>query len=696
MRGHLNRSLAEGAQSLWKEGATASGGGRSRPGTAAPLGRNRPSTAVGGTPRTAGGGGAANSKSAMQGRSQSARRAAPTSSRSSPVPSATAASPTGRPQTAAHSSKAGQSPAGANSVNHTRRSASSPRPASAAPHNVGGQSQGGAANGPGQLSRPASAAWSPRVKSYVQDRTSRRARLYLADRLLVAAIPKPSAENLALLAHQMLNNAEIESDLIVEEEEEEEGDEEAHQLLQDAETESDLIVEDEEEGIEEAHQMLQDAETQSDVIVDEDEGDEDEGGDDRSVKSKAESSKSNFRPSLKTSFYGGSEGPASTKIRARLTSKERKEQGEGGEEKASGQAEGADSEIAENCTPPGPAEDGSAQPGASGSAHHVDPSCSPVPPPPERFRPSCKTSRNSHSFIASSLIQAGSLSALPGRGGVRTNEGGHRSMKSVSMSVLPQESMKPGLADALRRPNTGYGLPQVGMASPAGTSVRSLKKPPQGSSAILEQFKALSLVAKGAAPAGTKDPVEEIFKGPKKVELRIGDHIPRPTTILASTVNDVLNADLTFDPEAAAAEAAAAEGGGGDGKLQLNFYERKQAELLSAAPLALLVATGDGGPDKLYQFWRDTMPDPRHICMFEHVEGCRFCESLYGHYLLPSGKLAHIYMGDTVRKGHKVDLIPPPLCPFSAESVRGYRDPGKAERDRRGGRNGGGKKTEKN
>lgn len=31
-----------------------------------------------------------------------------------------------------------------------------------------------------------------------------------------------------------------------------------------------------------------------------------------------------------------------------------------------------------------------------------------------------------------------------------------------------------------------------------------------------------------------------------------------------------------------------------------------------------------------------------------------FLQSLYGHYLLPNGKLAHFALGDTVRKGHKV------------------------------------------
>lgn len=40
-------------------------------------------------------------------------------------------------------------------------------------------------------------------------------------------------------------------------------------------------------------------------------------------------------------------------------------------------------------------------------------------------------------------------------------------------------------------------------------------------------------------------------------------------------------------------------------------------------------------------------------------------QSLYGHYLLPNGKLAHFVLGDMVRKGHKVDLPQPPIQPFT-------------------------------
>lgn len=81
-----------------------------------------------------------------------------------------------------------------------------------------------------------------------------------------------------------------------------------------------------------------------------------------------------------------------------------------------------------------------------------------------------------------------------------------------------------------------------------------------------------------------------------------------------------------------------------------------------------MVATGGiGGPEKTYKFPQALPQEPHHLCLFEHVEGCRVCSELYGHYLLPSGRLAHFYIGDTVRKGHCIGLVHPPEVPFSTE-----------------------------
>ena len=79
----------------------------------------------------------------------------------------------------------------------------------------------------------------------------------------------------------------------------------------------------------------------------------------------------------------------------------------------------------------------------------------------------------------------------------------------------------------------------------------------------------------------------------------------------------------------------------------------------------LVVATGGiGGPEKTFKFPQALPHEPHNLCLFEHVEGCKICSELYGHYLMPSGRLAHFYIGDTVRKGHRVDLIQPPEVPF--------------------------------
>lgn len=91
----------------------------------------------------------------------------------------------------------------------------------------------------------------------------------------------------------------------------------------------------------------------------------------------------------------------------------------------------------------------------------------------------------------------------------------------------------------------------------------------------------------------------------------------------------------------AAAEGAGAAGEGG---------EDPAMRLFKPQPVAVLVATGDGGTDRVYRFPRLLLPSAQHMCLFEHVDGCRFCEALYGHYLLPNGTLAHFYLGDTVVK----------------------------------------------
>ncbi len=54
--------------------------------------------------------------------------------------------------------------------------------------------------------------------------------------------------------------------------------------------------------------------------------------------------------------------------------------------------------------------------------------------------------------------------------------------------------------------------------------------------------------------------------------------------------------------------------------------EQTEASVGAPLPLAVRVATGDGGPDRVYRFRRDVLYDPRHIIMFQHIEGATYCE----------------------------------------------------------------------
>jgi hypothetical protein len=73
---------------------------------------------------------------------------------------------------------------------------------------------------------------------------------------------------------------------------------------------------------------------------------------------------------------------------------------------------------------------------------------------------------------------------------------------------------------------------------------------------------------------------------------------------LVQALRDGMNTGNAFQAEQVAKEAAATEAG-----------------IQGPTPLAIKVATGDGGPDKIYHFPRDTLYDPRHMVMFEHIEG---------------------------------------------------------------------------
>ncbi|KAG2494645.1 hypothetical protein HYH03_007161 [Edaphochlamys debaryana] len=338
-------------------------------------------------------------------------------------------------------------------------------------------------------------------------------------------------------------------------------------------------------------------------------------------------------------------------------------------------------------------------------------------------------------------------------------------------------TVDPSLAAALQNPAEAYRKPRLGLAAPPGTLVSRLRSAKPDSSVLaVAAANAASVAAanaaaaavmssgRGAASAGSvaaaaaaapssggkagKVPGgsskgaalsalaasgqtttfvdDALAKG--EPLMPISDSVPRPVTVLAGSVADLLAAKQAREADAAnrllrattttvgddseagpaspsalasartpragrsfsgtgapplrsslsmvgpgGAKLAAAVGGGGGGGSPGDGggggaaadEEDPATEMLKPQPLSVLVATGDGGTDRLYRFPRLLLPGAQHMCLFEHVDGCRFCEALYGHYLLPNGTLAHFYLGDTVVKGHRVDLSPAPAIPFA-------------------------------
>ena len=51
-------------------------------------------------------------------------------------------------------------------------------------------------------------------------------------------------------------------------------------------------------------------------------------------------------------------------------------------------------------------------------------------------------------------------------------------------------------------------------------------------------------------------------------------------------------------------------------------------------PLAVKLATGHGGPDRVYRFDQHTTYNPRNLVLFEHMEGAAYCEASVGQVFL--------------------------------------------------------------
>ena len=72
-----------------------------------------------------------------------------------------------------------------------------------------------------------------------------------------------------------------------------------------------------------------------------------------------------------------------------------------------------------------------------------------------------------------------------------------------------------------------------------------------------------------------------------------------------------------------------------------------QDSVLQNQPLAVVASHDDKHPRRRFAFHSraccTAAAKARALVVSEHCDGAKFCESLFGHFLLPNGRLAHFY-----------------------------------------------------
>jgi hypothetical protein len=72
-------------------------------------------------------------------------------------------------------------------------------------------------------------------------------------------------------------------------------------------------------------------------------------------------------------------------------------------------------------------------------------------------------------------------------------------------------------------------------------------------------------------------------------------------------------------------------------------------KVITEKPLSVVAAHDPKHPRLHFKFNKpqciDTEGKSRLLFVTQHCDGAKFCEQLFGHFLLPNGRLAHFYYG---------------------------------------------------
>lgn len=120
---------------------------------------------------------------------------------------------------------------------------------------------------------------------------------------------------------------------------------------------------------------------------------------------------------------------------------------------------------------------------------------------------------------------------------------------------------------------------------------------------------------------------------------------PRPTTRICAAASS-----LPAPPGAAAAppsEQPAASSADADECAALQHLQQLRSTVLQPQPLVATLARDAKHPREHFAFHSRACVDfaskAKALVVTEHIDGARFCERLFGHFLLPNGRLAHFF-----------------------------------------------------
>ena len=184
--------------------------------------------------------------------------------------------------------------------------------------------------------------------------------------------------------------------------------------------------------------------------------------------------------------------------------------------------------------------------------------------------------RPPRSFVADGLVEAGALSMLntmqPGRlsspdSGLSRQASRQQSTRSAGSRGLlgrrsepsvsgPEASLLLGskVTAALRRPGTAYQRPQQGTVAPAGTLLRPDIQRWQSPAAIIRAMHDRALAEAEAVRAGDEPPplTDAMLRtiGASAAPKQLDGRVPRPTTVLAASMPDLLALQRLREAEA--------------------------------------------------------------------------------------------------------------------------------------------------